>query len=164
MDRNLLLFSFVNQPNKIAQNKTKQNKTKHTHTHTHTHTNKCAVIHFLIYTLQRASDLWKKMCCLYVCFFVCTCCNFNRSDTFLFINTCNFDRSDTFLFINICCNFDRSDTFLGSSLKSKMSLPLEGIMSSDCSINPDFCMWHMVDLVYCDGSSFLGGCNFLKCL
>ncbi|XP_076444402.1 uncharacterized protein LOC143282639 [Babylonia areolata] len=50
----------------------------------------------------------------------------------------------------------RSGSALGSSLKTKMSQPLEGIMSSDCSLNPDFCLWHMVDLLYCDGGSYLG--------
>ena len=29
-------------------------------------------------------------------------------------------------------------------------------MSSDCTANPTFCMWHVVDLLYCDGGSFLG--------
>ncbi|KAK7108162.1 hypothetical protein V1264_015948 [Littorina saxatilis] len=51
---------------------------------------------------------------------------------------------------------ERSESALGSSLKTEMSMPLEGVMSSDCTTNPDFCLWHMVDLLYCDGGSYLG--------
>nr|KAG5699381.1 hypothetical protein BaRGS_008289 [Batillaria attramentaria] len=53
--------------------------------------------------------------------------------------------------------FERSTTPLGSSMETEISTNLKGIMSSDCDINPDFCMWHIVDFLYCDGGSFLAG-------
>ncbi|KAK7486588.1 hypothetical protein BaRGS_00022113 [Batillaria attramentaria] len=52
--------------------------------------------------------------------------------------------------------FERSTTPLGSSMETEISTNLKGIMSSDCDINPDFCIWHIVDFLYCDGGSFLG--------
>lgn len=45
---------------------------------------------------------------------------------------------------------------LGSSLHASISQPFVGFMSSDCNTNPDFCMWHVVEFLYCDGGSYLG--------
>lgn len=61
-----------------------------------------------------------------------------------------------YIFLFVCLSTFRSKSALGSSLKTEMSMPLEGVMSSDCTTNPDFCLWHMVDLLYCDGGSYLG--------
>uniref|UniRef100_A0A2C9LBW4 Pectin acetylesterase n=1 Tax=Biomphalaria glabrata TaxID=6526 RepID=A0A2C9LBW4_BIOGL len=52
--------------------------------------------------------------------------------------------------------FQRSLTELGSSHVAKISIPMVGILSNDCEINPDFCLWNVLVLHYCDGSSFLG--------
>ena len=32
-----------------------------------------------------------------------------------------------------------------------------GVMSQDCSLNPDFCTWNKLFMHYCDGASFGGG-------
>ena len=46
----------------------------------------------------------------------------------------------------------RSSTALGSSLNWTPTASLSGILSSDCSNNPDFCNFNRVWLVYCDGA------------
>lgn len=53
----------------------------------------------------------------------------------------------------------RSLTELGSSHVARTSMPLDGLLSNNCEINPDFCYWNVVVLQYCDGSSFLGTCS-----
>ena len=50
----------------------------------------------------------------------------------------------------------RSSTNLGSSKNWAQTGSLGGILSSDCSKNPDFCSFNRVWLVYCDGNSFSG--------
>lgn len=50
----------------------------------------------------------------------------------------------------------RSSTDLGSSLHWKDTMGLAGLLSDDCSVNPDFCNFNRVHLTYCDGFSFAG--------
>ncbi|XP_050391636.2 uncharacterized protein LOC126810545 isoform X2 [Patella vulgata] len=50
----------------------------------------------------------------------------------------------------------RSKTRLGSSKFEAKTRRLEGLMSSNPKINPDFYQWNIVEFLYCDGSSFLG--------
>eukprot|EP00462_Mataza_sp_D1_P017136 CAMPEP_0175152716 /NCGR_PEP_ID=MMETSP0087-20121206/19284_1 /TAXON_ID=136419 /ORGANISM="Unknown Unknown, Strain D1" /LENGTH=449 /DNA_ID=CAMNT_0016439211 /DNA_START=148 /DNA_END=1497 /DNA_ORIENTATION=+ len=50
----------------------------------------------------------------------------------------------------------RSFSNLGSSTKWAKTASLGGLLSSDCSKNPDFCNYNRVWLVYCDGNSFSG--------
>jgi len=50
----------------------------------------------------------------------------------------------------------RSKTHLGSSKHWQKSVTSGGIMSADCTVNPDFCNFHRVFMVYCDGDSFSG--------
>ncbi|XP_072169053.1 uncharacterized protein [Diadema setosum] len=52
--------------------------------------------------------------------------------------------------------FQRSRTSLGSSSHLPPSIALQGILSDDPDINPDFHHWHAVQLHYCDGASFTG--------
>ena len=52
--------------------------------------------------------------------------------------------------------YGRSFTNLGSSTKWAPSASLNGIVSSSCHVNPDFCNFHRVWMVYCDGNSFSG--------
>jgi len=50
----------------------------------------------------------------------------------------------------------RSSTFLGSSKTWAQNISIEGMLSSDCEANPDFCNFNRVVLNYCDGMSFAG--------
>ena len=50
----------------------------------------------------------------------------------------------------------RSKGNLGSSKNWPPSLTYSGLLSDNCTINPDFCGWSMVYIGYCDGASFAG--------
>eukprot|EP00294_Goniomonas_avonlea_P008479 CAMPEP_0114555252 /NCGR_PEP_ID=MMETSP0114-20121206/8651_1 /TAXON_ID=31324 /ORGANISM="Goniomonas sp, Strain m" /LENGTH=419 /DNA_ID=CAMNT_0001740367 /DNA_START=11 /DNA_END=1270 /DNA_ORIENTATION=- len=50
----------------------------------------------------------------------------------------------------------RSKGSLGSSTGWGPTSSMGGIMSSDCTINPDFCQFNRVHMAYCDGNSFSG--------
>jgi hypothetical protein len=50
----------------------------------------------------------------------------------------------------------RSKTTLGSSKNWANTSSIGGLMSDDCSVNPDFCTWNRVQMAYCDGNSFSG--------
>ena len=52
----------------------------------------------------------------------------------------------------------RSTTILGSTKYWKDCFDdySPGLMSDDCTINPNFCGWSMVYAGYCDGASFAG--------
>jgi hypothetical protein len=53
--------------------------------------------------------------------------------------------------------YGRSKGSLGSSTKwAKTSNPMGGLMSDDCTANPQFCTWNKVWMPYCDGNSFSG--------
>lgn len=52
--------------------------------------------------------------------------------------------------------YGRSFGGLGSSSKWPKTSQMGGIMSSDCSSNPDFCGFNRVHMAYCDGNSFSG--------
>lgn len=53
--------------------------------------------------------------------------------------------------------WDRSRGQLGSSADWPATVSgMEGIMSSDCGINPDLCSFNRVYMKYCDGNSFSG--------
>ena len=52
--------------------------------------------------------------------------------------------------------FGRSSTNLGSSKHWAPNGTLGGVVSADCTVNPDFCNFHRVWMVYCDGNSFSG--------
>jgi hypothetical protein len=52
--------------------------------------------------------------------------------------------------------YGRSQGGLGSSKNWPPSASLNGIVSSDCTVNPDFCNFHRVWMAYCDGNSFSG--------
>lgn len=45
---------------------------------------------------------------------------------------------------------------LGTSLGLAPTMNEGGIMSDDCIVNPDFCNFNRVHMVYCDGNSFSG--------
>eukprot|EP00929_Paragymnodinium_shiwhaense_P009220 TRINITY_DN113303_c0_g1_i1.p1 TRINITY_DN113303_c0_g1~~TRINITY_DN113303_c0_g1_i1.p1 ORF type:complete len:464 (-),score=47.79 TRINITY_DN113303_c0_g1_i1:219-1436(-) len=50
----------------------------------------------------------------------------------------------------------RSETIVGSSKDWSATSVHGGLLSSDCSLNPDFCNFNRVELRYCDGNSFSG--------
>ena len=50
--------------------------------------------------------------------------------------------------------YDRSFTGLGSSTSWPSNMTAGGIMSGNCTINPDFCNFNRVVMKYCDGDSF----------
>eukprot|EP00051_Salpingoeca_urceolata_P028230 m.485760 g.485760 ORF g.485760 m.485760 type:complete len:453 (+) comp23953_c0_seq1:161-1519(+) len=50
----------------------------------------------------------------------------------------------------------RSSTGLGSSTHWAKTSTGGGIMSDDCTVNPDFCNFNRVHMAYCDGNSFSG--------
>eukprot|EP00755_Sulcionema_specki_P009715 Sspe_Gene.6470::Locus_2179_Transcript_1_2_Confidence_0.800_Length_1410::g.6470::m.6470/K19882/NOTUM; O-palmitoleoyl-L-serine hydrolase len=52
--------------------------------------------------------------------------------------------------------YHRSKTTLGSSAQWPNTSLMDGIMSDNCTINPDFCNFNRVHLGYCDGNSFSG--------
>ncbi|BFZ25154.1 hypothetical protein BsWGS_28193 [Bradybaena similaris] len=52
--------------------------------------------------------------------------------------------------------YERSLTIRGSSRVAPKALSYDGILSKDCNKNPDFCLWNVLVLLYCDGGSFLG--------
>jgi hypothetical protein len=52
--------------------------------------------------------------------------------------------------------YGRSSTGLGSSTHWAQNGTLNGIVSANCDVNPDFCNFHRVWIVYCDGNSFSG--------
>ncbi|XP_065888663.1 uncharacterized protein [Dysidea avara] len=51
---------------------------------------------------------------------------------------------------------DRSKRRLGSSKDWPPKINYSGLLSDDCTINPNFCGWSMVFVGYCDGASFAG--------
>ncbi|CAE8715037.1 unnamed protein product [Polarella glacialis] len=53
----------------------------------------------------------------------------------------------------------RSNGVLGSSANWSQSAALSGIMSDNCTTNPDFCNFNRVHLTYCDGNSFSGNAD-----
>ena len=52
--------------------------------------------------------------------------------------------------------YNRSLTKLGSTKFWPDSYPLEGFLSDDPTVNPDFYNWNVVYFIYCDGASFAG--------
>jgi len=50
----------------------------------------------------------------------------------------------------------RSHGGLGSSKDWAPTSSIGGIMSDNCTVNPDFCNFNRVHMVYCDGNSFSG--------
>ena len=52
--------------------------------------------------------------------------------------------------------YGRSFSNLGSSTNWAPTGTLGGIVSADCQVNPDFCNFHRVWMIYCDGNSFSG--------
>ena len=54
----------------------------------------------------------------------------------------------------------RSNTTFGSSKNRPPNVTLDGLLSSDCSSNPEFCSMNRVYLIYCDGNSFSGNRNY----
>ncbi|XP_033741599.1 pectin acetylesterase 5-like [Pecten maximus] len=52
--------------------------------------------------------------------------------------------------------YNRSFTALGSSVIAPIFFPFTGILSASEEENPDFYRWNMVNVLYCDGGSFLG--------
>ena len=50
----------------------------------------------------------------------------------------------------------RSKTTLGSSKSWAKTSSMGGIMSGDCTVNPDYCNFNRVHMAYCDGNSFAG--------
>eukprot|EP00663_Eupelagonemidae_sp_cell21sb_P000231 gene231-1376_t len=50
----------------------------------------------------------------------------------------------------------RSSTLLGSSRNWQRQVSFGGIMSDNCTQNPDFCNFNRVHFCYCDGNSFSG--------
>ncbi|XP_065887728.1 uncharacterized protein [Dysidea avara] len=50
----------------------------------------------------------------------------------------------------------RSKERLGSSKDWPSIVSFSGLLSDDCTINPDYCGWSMVYIGYCDGASFAG--------
>jgi len=51
---------------------------------------------------------------------------------------------------------ERSKGRLGSSKYWPASVTYSGLLSDDCTVNPNFCGWSMVFIGYCDGASFSG--------
>ena len=51
---------------------------------------------------------------------------------------------------------NRSTTDFGSSRNWPEAIPLNGFLSSNPEVNPDFYDWNTVFFVYCDGGSFAG--------
>ena len=52
--------------------------------------------------------------------------------------------------------YNRTRTEYGTTKLWPDSLPLDGFLSDDPAVNPDFHNWNMVYVIYCDGSSFAG--------
>lgn len=50
--------------------------------------------------------------------------------------------------------YNRSQTDLGSSKSWPKNTALNGFLSDNKKINPDFYNWNIVYLMYCDGASF----------
>jgi len=50
----------------------------------------------------------------------------------------------------------RSNTTLGSSVNWPATKLVGGLLSPNCTVNPEFCNWNLVHLAYCDGNSFSG--------
>ena len=50
--------------------------------------------------------------------------------------------------------YNRSLTWLGSSKDWPKSESLDGFLSDNKSVNPDFYNWNIVYMMYCDGASF----------
>merc|ERR1719264_1136398 len=50
----------------------------------------------------------------------------------------------------------RSLTYLGSTAKRPSTVTAGGLMSDSCEVNPDFCNFNRVYMLYCDGNSFSG--------
>jgi len=51
---------------------------------------------------------------------------------------------------------ERSKGSLGSSKFWPPTVTYSGLLSDDCTVNPDFCGWSMIFIGYCDGASFAG--------
>lgn len=52
--------------------------------------------------------------------------------------------------------YKRSLTKLGSTTVWPDTYPLQGFLSDDPAVNPDFYDWNIVYVIYCDGGSFGG--------
>ena len=52
--------------------------------------------------------------------------------------------------------YKRSMTELGSTTKYPETTTLEGLLSDNSTVNPDFYNWNIVYVIYCDGASFAG--------
>ena len=52
--------------------------------------------------------------------------------------------------------YNRSYTDLGSSKRWPLTHSLNGFLSDEPEVNPDFHDWNIVLLMYCDGASFAG--------
>lgn len=50
----------------------------------------------------------------------------------------------------------RSNGALGSSKSWQKTSSMGGLLSDNCDVNPDFCNFNRVQLMYCDGNSFAG--------
>ena len=52
--------------------------------------------------------------------------------------------------------YERSKTDLGSSKNWLPSMALNGFLSDNSTVNPDFYNWNIIRVMYCDGGSFAG--------
>jgi hypothetical protein len=52
--------------------------------------------------------------------------------------------------------YNRSFTPHGTTKLWPDTHPLDGFLSDDPTVNPDFHDWNMVYVIYCDGGSFAG--------
>lgn len=52
--------------------------------------------------------------------------------------------------------FQRSKTYLGSSTQWPLSMELNGFLSDNSAVNPDFYNWNIVKVMYCDGMVYSG--------
>ncbi|KAK3736260.1 hypothetical protein QZH41_008086 [Actinostola sp. cb2023] len=52
--------------------------------------------------------------------------------------------------------YNRSKSNLGSSIRYKNLINVEGLLSRDYNTNPNFYNWHVVYMPYCDGASYTG--------
>eukprot|EP01060_Flectonema_neradi_P016360 TRINITY_DN22970_c0_g1_i1.p1 TRINITY_DN22970_c0_g1~~TRINITY_DN22970_c0_g1_i1.p1 ORF type:complete len:429 (+),score=67.52 TRINITY_DN22970_c0_g1_i1:30-1289(+) len=55
--------------------------------------------------------------------------------------------------------YQRTSSRLGSSSYWTQTLGGGGIMSTDCSVNPEFCNYNFINIPYCDGASFTGNAD-----
>ena len=52
--------------------------------------------------------------------------------------------------------YKHSMTELGSTTNYTETTTLEGLLSDNSTVNPDFYNWNIVYVIYCDGASFAG--------